>query len=63
MKTSVCILKATSNKAQVSNVPRSGQRGLWRGVRLSGSRDREDVRLQEDGEEEDQEASRRGHGA
>ena len=46
----------------VPHVPRAGQGRLRRGLRLPGARHRQDVRLQETGEEAHQEAQGRGHG-
>ena len=56
-------LQPASDEEHVPHVPRAGEGRLRRGVRLPGEGDRQDVRLQEAGEEAHQEAEGRGDGA
>ncbi|CAF97275.1 unnamed protein product [Tetraodon nigroviridis] len=55
--------EATGDEEHIPAVPSSGERRLRGGVRLSGTGHRENVRLQETREEEDQEEERRVHGS
>ena len=56
-------LQPAGDQVHVPHVPGAGQGGVRRGLRVPGPRHRQDVRLQEAGEETDKEAQGRGHGA
>ena len=59
---SMYILQPTSDKEHIPHVPSVGERRVWRSVCVSGAGHRQDVCLQEAGEEAYQKKKRRSHG-
>lgn len=54
--------QSTGNEEYVPHVPGAGEGWVWRGVRVPGARDGQDVRLQKAREKAHQETQWRGHG-